>query len=166
MYISNCCFLTCIQVSSEAGQVVWFSHLFKNFPQFVVIHIVKSFGIVNKAEINVFLALSCFFDDLSEIYNSGKNWISDSFIFFYLVLKTTGLWKLLQTLLNFHDKEMNILFPKCEFFQNLMKPSPHRERHKLIWLFLRWFEKFYLMQSFQCYVFVHCININIPWVLL
>ena len=45
---SNCCFLACIQVSREAGKVVWYSHLFKNFPKFVVIHTVKGFGIVNK----------------------------------------------------------------------------------------------------------------------
>ena len=43
--------------------MVWYSNLFKNFPQFVVIHIVKGFGIVNKAEVDVFLELSCFFDD-------------------------------------------------------------------------------------------------------
>ena len=48
---SKCCFLTCIQVSQEAGQVVWYSHLFQNFPQFVVIHTVKGFGIVSKAEV-------------------------------------------------------------------------------------------------------------------
>ena len=59
----HCCFLTCIQISQEADQVVWYSHLFRNFPQFVVIHTVKGFGIVNKAEIDVFLELSCFFDD-------------------------------------------------------------------------------------------------------
>ena len=58
MSSSNCCFLTCIQVSQEAGQVVWYSHLFQNFPQFIVIHTVKGFGIVNKAEIDVFLALN------------------------------------------------------------------------------------------------------------
>ena len=52
---SNCCFLTCIQISQEAGQVVWYSHLLKNFPQFIVIHTVKGFGIVKKAEIDVFL---------------------------------------------------------------------------------------------------------------
>ena len=52
---SNCCFLICIQISQEAGQVVWYSHLFQNFPQFIVIHTVKGFGIVNKAEIDVFL---------------------------------------------------------------------------------------------------------------
>ena len=63
MFCSNCSFLTCIQVSQEAGQVVWYSHLFQNFPQFIVIYTVKGFGIVNKAEINVFLELSCFFDD-------------------------------------------------------------------------------------------------------
>ena len=60
---SNCCFLTCIQISHEASQVVWYSHLFHNFPQFIGIHTVKSFGIVNKAEIDVFLEFSCFFDD-------------------------------------------------------------------------------------------------------
>ena len=54
MSSSNCCFLACIQISQEAGQMVWYSHLFQNFPQFVMIHIVKGFGIVNKAEIDVF----------------------------------------------------------------------------------------------------------------
>ena len=69
MSSSNCCFLTCIQVSPEAGQVVWFSYLFQNFPQFIVIHIVKGFGIVNKAEIDVFLELSCFFHDPADVGN-------------------------------------------------------------------------------------------------
>ena len=69
MSSSNCCFLTCIKVSQEAGQVVWYSHLFQNFPQFILIHAVKSFGIVNKAEIDVFLELSCFFDDLVDVGN-------------------------------------------------------------------------------------------------
>ena len=69
MSSSNCCFLTGIQVSQEAGQVVWYSHLFQNFPQFIVIHKVEGFGIVNKAEINVFLELSCFFDDPVDIGN-------------------------------------------------------------------------------------------------
>ena len=54
MSSSNCYFLTCIQISQEAGQVVWYSHLFQKFPQFIVIHTVKGFGIVNKAEIDVF----------------------------------------------------------------------------------------------------------------
>ena len=49
-----------MQISQEAGQVVWYSHLFQNFPQLIVIHTVKGFGIVNKAEMDVFLELSCF----------------------------------------------------------------------------------------------------------
>ena len=70
MSSSNCCFLTCIQVSQEAGQVVWYSHVFQKFPHFIVIHTVKGFGIVNKAEIDVFLELSCFFNDPTDVDNS------------------------------------------------------------------------------------------------
>ena len=50
---SNCCFFTCIQISQEVGKVVWYSHLFKNFPQFVVTHTVKDFSVVNEAEADV-----------------------------------------------------------------------------------------------------------------
>ena len=49
--------------------MVWYSHLFQNFPQFIVIHIVKGFGVVNKAEVDVFLELSCFFNDSVDIGN-------------------------------------------------------------------------------------------------
>ena len=66
---SNCCFLTCIHISQEAGQAVWYFHLFQNFPQFLVIHTVKGFGIVNKSEIDVFLELSCFFHDPVDVGN-------------------------------------------------------------------------------------------------
>ena len=66
---SNCCFLTCIQISQEAGKAVWYSQLFKNFPQFVVMHTVKGFGIVNKAEVDGFLEFSCFFDDPADVGN-------------------------------------------------------------------------------------------------
>ena len=71
MSCSNCCFLTCIQVSQEADQVVWYSNLSKNFSQFIVIHTVKGFGIVNKAEIDVFLEpkLSRFFYDPADVGN-------------------------------------------------------------------------------------------------
>ena len=69
MSSSNCGFPTCIQFSQEAGQVVWYSHLLQNFPQFIVIHPVKGFGVVNKAEIDVFLQLSCFFDDPVDVGN-------------------------------------------------------------------------------------------------
>ena len=66
---TNCCFLTCIRVSQEAGKMVWYSHLFKNFPQFVVIHTVKGFGVVSKAEVDVFLEFSCFFYDPVDVGN-------------------------------------------------------------------------------------------------
>ena len=69
MSSSNCCFLTWIQTTQEASQLVWYSHLFQNFPQFIVIHTVKGFDIVNKPEVDVFLELSCFFDDLMDIGN-------------------------------------------------------------------------------------------------
>ena len=69
MSSSNCCFLTCIQISEEAGQVVWYSHLFQNVPQFIVIHTVKGVDIVKKAEIDVFLELSCFFHDPADVGN-------------------------------------------------------------------------------------------------
>ena len=64
---SNCWVLTCIQISQEAGQVVWYSYVFQDFPQFIVIHTVKGFGIVNKAEIVIFLELFCFFHDQVDV---------------------------------------------------------------------------------------------------
>ena len=80
MSSSNCCFLTCVQISEEAGQVVWYSHLFQNFPQFVLTHTVKGFGIVNKAVADVFLELFCFFDDSLDIGNliAGSSTFSKS----------------------------------------------------------------------------------------
>ena len=80
MSSSNCFFLTCIQISQEAGKVVWYSQLLKNFPQFVVIHIVKSFDIVNEEEIDVFLEFFCFFDDPTDVGNliSGFSTFSKS----------------------------------------------------------------------------------------
>ena len=86
MSSSNCCFLTCIQVSQEAGQVVWDSHLLQNFPQFIVIHTVKGFGVVNKAEIDIFPELSCFFNDPADIGNliSGSSAFSKT---------TLNIWK-------------------------------------------------------------------------
>ena len=66
---SNCCIMACIQISQEAGQVLWYSHLFQNFPLFIVIHTVKGSVIVNKSEIDVFLELFCFFDDPTDVGN-------------------------------------------------------------------------------------------------
>ena len=69
MSSSNCCFLTCIQISQEAGQVVWYFYLLKNFPQFVMIHPVKGFNVVNEAEVDIFLEFFCLFRDPTDIGN-------------------------------------------------------------------------------------------------
>ena len=85
---SNCCFLTCMKVSQEAGQVVWYSHLFRNFPQFVVIYIVKSFSVVNEAKVDVFLEFSSFFYHSVDVGNliSGSSAFSKS---------SLNIWKFL-----------------------------------------------------------------------
>ena len=67
MSISNSCFLRCVQISQGAGKEVWYPHLLKNFPQFVVIHAVKGFSIVNEAEVDVFVELSCFIYDPTDV---------------------------------------------------------------------------------------------------
>ena len=96
MSSSNCCFLTCIHIAQEAGKVVWYSHHL-NFPQFVVIHTVKGFGIVNKAEVDVFLELSCIFDDPVAVGNliSGSSAFSKSSLntwkFTFQILLKPGL---------------------------------------------------------------------------
>ena len=97
------CFLTCIQLSQEAGDVVWYAHLFQNFPQFIVIHTVKGFGIDNEAEIDVFLELSCFFDDPVDVGNliSGSSafsktslnvWKFTIHVLLKLGLENTSVW--------------------------------------------------------------------------
>ena len=77
---SNYCFLTCTQVSQGTGKVVWYFHLFNNLPQFVVIRTVKGFGVVDKAEVDIFLELSCIFDDPVDVGNliSGSSAFSKS----------------------------------------------------------------------------------------
>ena len=94
MSCSNCCFLTCIQNSQEMGKVVWYSHLLKNFPQFVVIHTIKGFGIVNKAEVDVFLEFTCFFYDPKDVGNliSGSSAFPESTLNIWMFLVHI-LWK-------------------------------------------------------------------------
>ena len=89
MSVYNCCILTGIQISQEAGKVVWYSHLFKNVPQFVVIHTVKDFGIVNDADVFVELL---FFYDSTDVGNliSGFSAFSKS---------SLGIWKFLVNVL-------------------------------------------------------------------
>ena len=94
MFGSNCCFLTCVQISQKAGKVALYNHLLKHLPQFVVIHIVKGFGIVNKSEVDVLLEFSCFFYDPEHVGNliSGSSAFSKS---------SLNIWKfLVHVLLN------------------------------------------------------------------
>ena len=69
MSSSNCCFLTCKQISQEAGQVVWYSHLFQTFPHFIVTYTVKGFSVVNEAVVDVFLESPCFLHDPTNVGN-------------------------------------------------------------------------------------------------
>ena len=121
MSSSNCCFLTCIQISQEADQVVWYSHLFQNFPQFIVIHIVKGFGIVSKAELDVFLELSGFFNDPADV----GNLISGSSAFHKSSL---NIWKfsvhvlLKPDLENFEHYFVSQKILKCHWLLEVLSP--------------------------------------------
>ena len=108
MLSSNCCFLTCIDVSQDAGKEVWYSHLFKNLPQFVVIHTVKSFSIVNEAEVDIFLEFSCFFYDPADVGNlfPGSSAFCESILY---------IWKfLVHILLKPTLKNFEHYLPACE----------------------------------------------------
>ena len=101
-------FLTCIQISQEAGQVVWYSHLFQNFQQFIVIHTVKGFGIVNKAEVDVFLEFSCFFNDPVHVVSltSGSSAFSKT---------SLNIWQfMVHVLLNLAWRNLSITLLACE----------------------------------------------------
>ena len=103
MYSSTYCFLTFIQISQETGQVVWYSHLFQNFPQFVVIHTVKGFGIVNETEVDIFLKFSCFLmiQQMLAIWSLvplpflNLAWTSESSLFTYCWSLSSEFWTLL-----------------------------------------------------------------------
>ena len=125
MSSSNCCFLTCIQVSQEEAQVLWYSHLFQNFSQFIVINIVKSLGIVNKVEIDVFLELSCFFDDPTcfDDPNVG-NLISGSSAF---PKSNLNIWKLMVHVL---------LKPGLENFEHYFTSMWKWSSLSRVWLFV------------------------------
>ena len=97
MSSSNCCFLSCIRVSQEAGKVIWYFHLFKNFPQvgfcflfcfvlfcFVfVIHTLKGFSVINEAEVDVFLEFPCFLYDPMSVLTSGFSTSSKSSLYIW-----------------------------------------------------------------------------------
>ena len=118
MSSSNCCFLTCIQISHEAGQEVWHSHLFKDFPQFVVVHTVKGFGVVNKAEVDFFWN-SRFFDDPADVGNltSGSSAFSKS---------SFNIWKFIVHVL---------LKPGLENFEHYFASMWDERNYAVFWTF-------------------------------
>jgi len=116
----NCCFLACVQISQEAGKVLWYPHLFKYFPQFVVIHTVKGFSVVNEAEVDAFLKLSCFLDDSTDV----GNLISASTAFYKPSL---NIWKFLVHVL---------LKPSLENFQHYFASLWDECNCAVVWTFI------------------------------
>ena len=119
MSSSNCCFLICLQISQEADQVVWYSYLLKNFPQFVVIHKVTGFSIVNEAEVDVFLELSCFFHDPTDVGSliSGSSAFSKT---------SFNIWMFLVHIL---------LMPSLENFEHHFASMWNEYNYTVIWTF-------------------------------
>ena len=145
----NCCFLTCIQIS-QAGRVVWYSHLFKNFPQFVLVHTVKGFGIVNKLEVDVFLELSGFFDDPVDVGNliSGSSAFSKT---------SLNVWKFTGHVL---------LKPGLENFEHYFTSMCDECNCVVVWAFFGiallwdWNENWFLQSCGHCWVFQICWHIE------
>ena len=131
MSSSNCCFLTCMQISQEAGKVVWYSHLFKNFPEFVVFHRVKGFSIVNEVEVGAFLKFPCFFHEPTDVDNltSGSSAFSESSLY---------IWKFSVGVL---------LKPSLKDFEHYLASTWNEHNCKVVWIFFRIGMKIYLFQS-------------------
>ena len=150
MSSSNCCFLACIQIFQEAGQMVWYSHLFLNFRQFIVIHTVKGFGIVHKAEVNVFLELSCFFHDPADVGNliSGSSAFSKP---------SLNIWKFTVHVL---------LKPGLENFEHYFTNVWDECNCLIVWAFFGvaflwdWNESWPFQSCGHCWVFQICWNIE------
>ena len=116
---SNCCFLTCIQVFQKTGKVLWYSHLLKNFLQFIVIHTVKGFKVVNEAEVDAFLEFPCFFYDPADVGSliSGSSVFSKSSLY---------IWKFLAHVL---------LKPSLKDFEHYLARIWSDCNYALVWTF-------------------------------
>ena len=127
MSSSNYCFLTCKQVSQQAGQVVWYYPLFQNFPQFIVIHRVKGSGILSKTEIDVFLELSCFFHDPVDVGNLISG--SSAFSIFFFILLNFKLYIIVLVLPNTSAFSKTSLNAKKFTVHILLKPGLQNFEH-------------------------------------
>ena len=119
LFGSNCRFLTCLQASQEAGNVVWYSHLFRNFPQFVVIHTVKGFRVVNEAEVDVFLEFLCFLCDPRNV----DNFISGSYAF--------SKHRLYMLKISVHV----LLKPSLKNFEHNLTSMVNEHNYMIVWTF-------------------------------
>ena len=133
MSSSNCCFLTCIQISQEAGEVVWYSHLLEDFPQFVVIHTIKGFSIICEAEVDVFLEFSCFFHDPANVGNliSGSSAFSKTSLY---------IWKFMVHI--------------------LLKPGFKHGRLALSYFYAVMYSNEIIFPQFRLFLIFHCISLG------
>ena len=134
----NCCFLTCIQIFQEAGQVVWYSHLLRIF-QFVVIHTVKGFGIFNEAEVDVFLEFSFFFYDsvdvaiwslvplpfLNETWTSGSSWFTYCWSLAWRILSITLLECEMSAIVQWFEHSLALPFFETALKTDLFQSCSH-----------------------------------------
>jgi len=134
MSISNCWFLTCIQISQEAGQVIWYSHLLKNLPQSVMIHRSKGFSIVNEAEVGIFMKFSCLFYDSTDVANliSGSSAFSKSSLY---------IWKFSVHML---------LKPNLKDFEHYLASIWNEHNCTIVLIFIHPPSKFSSMSQAQC----------------
>ena len=137
----------CIQISQEEGKVVWYSHFLKNFPQFVVIHTVKGFGIVNKAEVDVFLKLSCFFYDPTDVGNLIS--CSSSFS-----KPSLYIWKFLVQVL---------LKPNLKDFEYYLVSMWNECNYAVVWTFFGFALFLVLMNTDLFQSYGHCWVFQICW---
>ena len=145
---SNCCFLICIQISQEAGQVVWYSHLFQNFPQFIVIHTVKGFGIVNKVELGVFLELLLFsmiqqmlaiwslvpLPSLNPSSTSGHSWFMFCWSLAWRILSITLLVCEVSGIVQYFEHSWSLPFLGIRMETDLFQSFGHCWVFKIFWL--------------------------------
>ena len=117
---SNCCFLACKQVSQEASKMIWYPHLFKNFPQFVVIHIVNGFSMVSEAEVNVFLKFPCFFCDSADV-----GYFTFLHFFLFGIVLVTASCTVLQT--SVHSSSGTLFTGSNHLSLFVTSPDVHRE---------------------------------------
>ena len=151
---SNCFFLTCIQISQEAGRVVWYFHLLKNFPEFVLVYTVKGFGVVNKAEIDVFLEISCFFSFgsfhpmiqwmsaiwflvplpfLDPAWTSGSSWFTYCWSLAWRILSITLLACEMSAIVRWFEQSLALPFFGIEMKTDLFQACGHCWVFQICW---------------------------------